>query len=327
LKPVGIIANPASGKDIRRLVAYGSVFGNMEKINIIKRLLMGLDSVGVEEAFLMPDFDGLGIRALEDVRISLSARLLEMEAEGTQDDSTLASEMLAQMGAACIITLGGDGTNRVVAKGCGDTPILPISTGTNNVFPFMVEGTLAGIAAGVMAVGGPPVEKVCRRVPRLEIRREGELLDIALIDLVVSERGFVGARALWEVEKIKEIFLARAQPDEIGFSSVGGFLCPLSADGGKGLHMVIGPGGKRVKAPIAPGLIRWVPIRAKKTFRAGEEIPISHTPCIVALDGEREMTVSGSEQLSVSLNPDGPLVVELDKVFSAPGTRRFFVED
>ena len=46
MRPVGIIANPASGKDIRRLVAYGSVFGNMEKINIIKRLLIGLDSVG-----------------------------------------------------------------------------------------------------------------------------------------------------------------------------------------------------------------------------------------------------------------------------------------
>jgi hypothetical protein len=28
---VGIIANPASGKDIRRLVAYGTVFDNQEK--------------------------------------------------------------------------------------------------------------------------------------------------------------------------------------------------------------------------------------------------------------------------------------------------------
>jgi predicted polyphosphate/ATP-dependent NAD kinase len=34
---VGIIANPASGKDIRRLVAYGSVFDNNEKVNIVKK--------------------------------------------------------------------------------------------------------------------------------------------------------------------------------------------------------------------------------------------------------------------------------------------------
>ncbi len=31
---VGVIANPAAGKDIRRLVAHGSVFDNNEKINI-----------------------------------------------------------------------------------------------------------------------------------------------------------------------------------------------------------------------------------------------------------------------------------------------------
>ena len=30
---VGIVANPASGTDIRRLVAYGSVFNNQENLN------------------------------------------------------------------------------------------------------------------------------------------------------------------------------------------------------------------------------------------------------------------------------------------------------
>jgi hypothetical protein len=37
-KAVGIIANPASGRDIRRLVAHGSVFDNQEKIHIIRRV-------------------------------------------------------------------------------------------------------------------------------------------------------------------------------------------------------------------------------------------------------------------------------------------------
>ena len=64
-----------------------------------------------------------------------------MNIEGNQKDSTRASEILDNMGVACIITLGGDGTNRVVAKACKETPLLPISTGTNNVFPFMIEGT------------------------------------------------------------------------------------------------------------------------------------------------------------------------------------------
>ena len=45
---VGIIANPASGRDIRRLVAHGAVFNNDEKVNIVRRVLLGLEAVGVE---------------------------------------------------------------------------------------------------------------------------------------------------------------------------------------------------------------------------------------------------------------------------------------
>jgi len=66
-----------------------------------------------------------------------------------QNDSTQSAELLKDMGASCIITLGGDGTNRSVAKSCGDIPLIPVSTGTNNVFPLMLEGTMAGMAAVV----------------------------------------------------------------------------------------------------------------------------------------------------------------------------------
>ena len=64
------------------------------------------------------------------------------------------------MGVGCLITLGGDGTNRVVAKACGDIPLVPISCGTNNVFPYMVEGTVAGLAAGLVAGGQVKITEV-----------------------------------------------------------------------------------------------------------------------------------------------------------------------
>ena len=35
-----------------------------------------------------------------------------------------AARRLVDLGAGAIITLGGDGTNRVVAKGCGDVPLV-----------------------------------------------------------------------------------------------------------------------------------------------------------------------------------------------------------
>ena len=146
---VGIIANPASGKDIRRLVAYGTVFDNQEKVNIVRRVLLALSGTGVERVLYMPDYYGIVEKAVEGMRSQDSLRLevapLEMELTATQLDSSNAAAALAEVGAACIVTMGGDGTNRMVAKCCGDVPLLPISTGTNNVFPLFLDGISATI--------------------------------------------------------------------------------------------------------------------------------------------------------------------------------------
>ncbi len=64
MSKVGIIANPASGKDIRRLVAYASLMDNNEKTNLVRRIILGIDSTGVDEILIMPDYCELGLRAL-----------------------------------------------------------------------------------------------------------------------------------------------------------------------------------------------------------------------------------------------------------------------
>lgn len=46
----GIIANPASGKDIRRLVAHATVFDNQEKVNLIRRILLGFKRQGLKRS-------------------------------------------------------------------------------------------------------------------------------------------------------------------------------------------------------------------------------------------------------------------------------------
>jgi predicted polyphosphate/ATP-dependent NAD kinase len=326
MKPqsVGIIANPDSGKDIRRLVAYGSVFNNNEKISIMKRILMALDAMKIKRIFMMPDHLGLGVRALDDLNISTRVDLLDMDIAGNQDDSTRAAAMLDELGVACIITLGGDGTNRVVAKACRDTPILPISTGTNNVFPYMIDGTLAGMTAGVLATHAMTVETMCKRMPKLELYRKSVLVDIALIDIVVTNDIFIGARAVWEVDSIKEIYLARANPASIGFSSIGGLLCPDSLDSGKGVHLFIGKGKLKVLAPIAPGLILSLPIVSYSDFGSGETITIEHTPSVIALDGEREISVVHGDRLDVVMNREGPWVVDIEKGLKSAAEQGIF---
>ena len=325
MKPVGIISNPASGKDIRRLVAYGSVFDNNEKVNIVRRVVLGLDAMGVKEVLFMPDYFGIGVRALEDLDVSLRADFLDMKTDNTQDDSARASEILNKLGAACIITLGGDGTNRVVAKTCADTPLLPISTGTNNVFPTMVEGTLAGMAAGVAALNSSSRPDFIRRMPRLVLKYGAEIVDIALIDVVVSKPGFIASRAVWDISSVKEIFLSRAAPGHIGFSSIGGHIPGLSSVAGKGIHIIIGAGRHEVKAPIAPGLIRSVPVKSYRFFEPGEEIPVAHLPAMIALDGERERIEGKKKQVTIGIDLKGPWVIDIPRALQQAAEERLFL--
>ncbi|MBT3257254.1 MAG: ATP-NAD kinase [Deltaproteobacteria bacterium] len=325
MKPIGIIANPSSGKDIRRMVAFGSVFDNHEKVNIVRRVILGLEAMGVEEVLFMPDHFRIGPRAMEDLDVSLKTGFLDVPLEGTQDDSTRAAKALRDLDVACIITLGGDGTNRAVAKTCGDIPLLPISTGTNNVFPFMVESTMAGMAAGVIASNETPLDQCTRKTPRLVISDHSGPRDIALVDAVVSSHGFIGSRAVWDVSLLDEIFLTRAEPGNIGFSSIGGHLCPLAPDSMKGVHIRIGPGGETVKAPIAPGLVRDVPVKSHRIIEPGREIAISHTPAVLALDGEREHIIAKGSQWTVSLQLDGPLVVDIPQTLKTAAMKSLFM--
>ena len=311
MSSVGIIANPASGKDIRRLVAHASVFDNNEKINILQRILLALDAIGVERTILMPDYYDLGERALDGIKLpAMTAEILGMNVTATDQDSTHAAERMCERDVACIIVLGGDGTNRVVAKGCGSIPIIPVSTGTNNVFPIMVEGTIAGMAAGLLALGLVDPDRVSYRAKRLEVYLDGKLAEIALIDVVTSTDLWVGTRAIWDVNHIQEIVLARAEPGTIGLSSIGSCFQRLGARDPLGMYLQLGSGGRQVLAPMAPGIVSRVPIRQHRVLNLDEQVTLADA-CTIALDGERHIEVYGRPEITVRLTANGPRVIDL----------------
>ena len=324
---VGIIANPASGKDIRRLVAYGSVFDNQEKIRIVRRLLMGLQAAGIQRIAYMPDYHGIVERALDGLQIDLSAERLQFDTKADQRDSIEAARLLSKKSAGCIVTLGGDGTNRVVAKGADQVPILPLSTGTNNVFPIMIEGTVAGLAAGLIATGKVSLEEGTFQSTRLEVVIEGEVVDIALVDAVISADVFIGSRAIWKMDKIRQVFLNRTSPASIGFSSIGGMLRSIAAQEPVGMHLKLGNNGKSVMAPIAPGIIETVSIENMQLIAVGEEVDIAFTPCVVALDGEREVEIKKGQKAAIRLSVHGPLVVDVDRTMAFAMQKKIFASE
>lgn len=310
---VGIIANPASGKDIRRLVAYGICFDNQEKVNIVKRCLLALAATGVDRVMYMPDYYGIVPRAVDGLSGShhLPIDIVEADIEmtATQMDSAYAALKMNQAGIDCIITLGGDGTNRLVAKNCGDIPLVPISTGTNNVFPQMMEGTIAGLAAGVVACGLADFPAV-HPTKKLVILKNGIPVDIALIDAVVLKDIFIGSRAIWDEERIRQVVVTRGEPDNIGISAIAGNLQPIGITEAKGMVIDIGPGKTNLIIPIAPGLIRPITVADFRILDIGDEVKIENGPLVIALDGEREVEVGEGEKVSFKLTFDGPRVVD-----------------
>ena len=324
--PVGIIANPAASKDIRRLVAQGRVVPDWEKVNIVRRAMLGLQSVGVDKVLAMPDSSHLVRRAADDPNLSVEVELLRMSALYNEGDTVRAAAAMSELGVGCVITLGGDGTNRAVARGARDLPMVAISTGTNNVFPVMVEGTTAGMAAGLVANGTVPLDAASVQSKTIAVIIDGEDRDIALVDVALSKERFVATRAIWDMNTIYEVFLTRAEPSSIGLSSIGARLEAVSMADEGGLHFRIAEGSisedareptnshghLSVRAPIAPGSVPVVGIEAWQRIANGQRITIERRHSTVALDGERSFSVNPGNLLEIEVRRDGPPVVSVD---------------
>jgi predicted polyphosphate/ATP-dependent NAD kinase len=319
MQPFGIIANPASGKDIRRLVAHASVFDNAEKANMIGRVLLGAQSVGAAHALLMPDREHLALRALhrlESGQLTLKVELLDLPVRDSAEDTTEAARRLRALGAACAVVLGGDGTCRAAAKGAGDLPLIALSTGTNNVFPQFLESTVAGMAAGLLATGALPAAAVTTRAKVVEVLRDGAVVDLALVEAALVEGRWIGARAVWDPGRIRWIVQTRATPGTVGLSAIGAALLDLPPEAEGGLALEVGPGGRKVRAPLAPGLVVDVPVRRVERVALDAEIELPEPAGVLALDGEREIELRPGPRWSLRVARRGPYVVDVRKTLA-----------
>jgi predicted polyphosphate/ATP-dependent NAD kinase len=325
---VGVIANPASGRDIRRLVAGASVFGNADKAGMVFRLLCGLGATGVGRVLMMPAADGLTTTLERHLRHHQTGygrdgtaplpvlEQLAMSLTASARDSTVAVERMLAAGVEAIVVLGGDCTHRVVAKACGDVPLCALSTGTNNVFPQMREATVAGLATGLVATGAVP-DDALRREAALVVEVDGVAPDLALVDVAVSSERFVGARALWHGGAIRELFVAFADPAAVGLSAVAGLLQPVQRGSGRGVHVRLADDAARaervLQAPLAPGLIVPVAVDGFRVVERGEQVALEPGEGCLALDGEREIECRRGAAVSVRL-ADGPRTIDVDAV-------------
>ena len=320
---VGIIANPAAGRDIRRLVAQASVFPIAEKRNMITRIFSALGAVGVSTCYMIPDESGIADRVKRAIglgppegQVWPEVVFLDMPIEESPADTLEATARMVERGVGGIMVLGGDGTNRLVAQACDGVPLTSLSTGTNNVFPMMREATIAGLAAGLVATGALSLDEASRRNKVLRVTVNGEARDIALVDVCVSGAAWTGAKALWRADALDQLFVTFAEADAIGLSSIAGLVRPVSRDAPTGVALDLGsvPGAARtVSAPLAPGLMADIGVDRVFDLEAGVSHPIRLARGVVALDGEREVAFGPEDRVAVVLEPDGPLTVEIPR--------------
>ena len=320
---IGIIANPAAGRDIRRLVAQASVFPIAEKRNMITRIFSALGAVGVSTCYMIPDESGIADRVKRAIglgppegQVWPEVEFLDMPIEESAADTLEATARMVEHGVGGIMVLGGDGTNRLVAQACDGVPLTSLSTGTNNVFPMMREATIAGLAAGLVATGALPREDAARRNKVLRITVNDAPRDLALVDVCVSGAAWTGAKALWRADALDQLFVTFAEADAIGLSSIAGLVRPVSRDAptGVALDLSAGPGAARtVSAPLAPGLMADIGVERVFDLEAGVTHPIRLPRGVLALDGEREIAFGPKDRVAVVLEPDGPFTVEIPR--------------
>lgn len=318
-----MVANPASGKDVRRLVARASVFDNQEKQAIVGRTLAGMTRIPGADPQLayLNDSHGLVRTALTQVpccnRCVTDAKFVSAR------DTTIAAQQLAQLGARVVITLGGDGTNRAFALGWQDAPLIPISTGTNNVFPQLLEATVAGAAAGLIACGHVALSEVATRQKLILVEIDDEADDLALIDAVLVDDRFVGSRALLAPGQLQLAMLTRADPASVGICAIGGLLDPVGADEAQGLLVTFGGASANLLAPLAPG--HYVELAVREHQRVEFDQPVQlQGPGVVALDGERERVLKPGQRATFTLNRLGPWLVDVNRTLQLAAQRDIY---
>ena len=318
---MALVANPASGKDVRRLTARASVFDNQEKAAMLRRAVVGIRAMSDAPIRYLPGPHRLAEQALAE--LGVAGEPLSVPIVGTAADTVRAARALRRERAAVVLVLGGDGTNRAFAKGWLDAPLIPLSTGTNNAFPRLGEATTAGAAAGLVASGAVALGKVARRAKAIHVAIDGEASDLALIDAVFTADRFVGARALTEPGKLVAALLTRADPAGIGITAVGGFAQPLGEDQDAALALHFAAGAPRtVRAAWAPGRFERVGIAHAEARPLGDGVAV-HGPGVLAFDGERERVLQAGQRATLCARRDGPWVVDVALALGcAAGTER-----
>jgi predicted polyphosphate/ATP-dependent NAD kinase len=332
ISTVGVIINPHAGKDIRRLVSAAGQTSDAVKIGIVRRAVVGALEQGAQRVLLSSDTHQLAERAVEGLDGAIE--FVESPLTGSHLDSVAAARSMWKDDAGAVVVLGGDGTCRDVAIGWPDAPLIPISTGTNNVFPGTLDGTTAGVAAALVATGAVDIADVGHVAKRVALRiddpsRDTAHHDTALVEAALIDTTFVGARAVNDPSTIRWVVAAIAEPASTGVASIAGRVHPVGRCERGGVLLRLGKdeaassGGRRVRVPLAPGSFATVHVQSVEPLAPGETVEVPGGG-VLAYDGERTTPVGEHATITVSIEASGPRIIDVEAALVAAARSQLF---
>ncbi|MEE4360582.1 MAG: NAD(+)/NADH kinase [Pseudomonadales bacterium] len=324
---IGILANPMAGRDVRRLAARAAEVTHQAKRDMVTRIAAGADAAGVEAIVVHDEPFRISTGAVEAMELDARIEIVRGDQPLVHGgaDTLAAVRAMRERGVSVLVVLGGDGTNRMVAQAWPDAVLVPVSTGTNNVFPVMVEPTLAGAAAGLLASGRVPVAAHARRAKVIRVRPYAGDATLALIDAVLLRHDHRGNLLPVDPDRIDRILLTVASPAAVGMSPIGGFMAPVSAadDGGLLVTCNRGARDRRLQVPVSPGLYREVYVTEAHRVASAVTV-LFEGPGVIALDGDRDLKLDVRERARLHVERSGPRVVDVTAVMQYASTEGLF---
>ncbi|MEE2804740.1 MAG: acetoin catabolism protein X, partial [Pseudomonadota bacterium] len=103
---VGILVNPSAARDIRRLVSPATSLSITDRCAMVRRMLVGLGTMGIDQVLMMFDQAGIAGGITYELEGAIKSdqerlpkvRFLEMPVDGVPGDTLLAVRQMRELG-------------------------------------------------------------------------------------------------------------------------------------------------------------------------------------------------------------------------------------
>ncbi len=145
--------------------------------------------------------------------------------------------------------------------------------------------------------------------------------------MAVTSEPWLGARAVWRISDVSDVFVTFARADAVGLSAIAGQLEPVGRTDDHGLHVRLTDPREAdviLQVAVAPGKVVPVGVADYERMEPGRTYRLPRASGTLALDGERELELTPDDEVELRLGA-GPLRIDVAWVMAEAARRKLLV--